>query len=163
MTADPTVGKAQTHWSKHSREERESALARILDLFTETYELRERPKLVFEDIPGSAARYDPASNTITINPTTDKFSNGRSFTGTIMGTMVEEAFHAYQFQITRDYMEKRLREDDPRYRQGRLFALNLFENMYLRDPEYWTAYSRQPLERFAKGLQVEIYNKVPMH
>lgn len=133
-------------------------LRSVLDAISDAYGLREKPLLVLAPLEkmygkGNLALYFPLANAIVIDPKTNHFTKGRSAAGSIVDTVIEEAIHAYQWQLVWDLVEKRLSKGDPRFREATKYLLNwIYPGMYVRSPPY-DAYAGQPLERLPKKLQ----------
>ena len=169
IEGDPGLKERFLGWVDLKDPQRRDAMRALMDKTFTAYGIKDKPpKVVFETLAekGIGAKFDPRSDTITVNTNSHIYKNGGSFEVSVARTAMHEAVHAYQTRLASAVREGRIGSDHPDFRQGQLFLLNKVQDMTIR-PDLDThkdveAYRNQPVERHAKKVTEELGKLIPV-
>ena len=169
IEGDPDLRERFYGWVDLKDPLKRDAMRALMDKTFSAYGMKDTPlKVTFEALAdkGNGAKYDPKSDTITVNTASYLYEYGTALKTSAAQAAMHEAVHAYQTRLARAVYEGRIGPDHPDFRQGQLFLLNKVQGMTLR-PNLETiegieGYRKQPVEKHAKDVAEKIGKLIPI-
>lgn len=144
----------ERNWTRYTREQPgvfQATIVHMAGLVSQAFGIADPPRVVFEELDGPEATYEPATNTITIVPGIALQGAG-SLTYL---TVIEEVYHAYQQQEAEALLAGQP-QDPAVARRAALWLLNgelYFDDRSLGELGLKNSYKGQPVERDGASLK----------